>query len=85
MNPKNGRTAKTGDSVSVRTRIGTEATEDQNHAAAIASLAYEKWQSRGCPEADDQRDWLDAELEVLSGGGSQASGDVVVPKSDVTS
>jgi hypothetical protein len=34
-------------------------------AAAIAQLAFEKWTARGCPDGDDQRDWYDAEREIL--------------------
>jgi hypothetical protein len=36
-------------------------------AAQIAELAYKKWQARGCPGDDDQRDWFEAEREVRAG------------------
>lgn len=85
MNPKNERTAKTGDTTAARTESVTEATEAQDRAATIARLAYEKWQGPGRPEGDDQRDWLDAEQEVLAAGGSRANRGVAIPKSGVTS
>ena len=33
---------------------------------AIARLAYQNWQKRGCPIGDDQRDWLTAEAELTA-------------------
>ena len=30
----------------------------------IAELAYEKWQLRGCPLWDDERDWFAAQSEL---------------------
>jgi hypothetical protein len=36
--------------------------------ALIARLAYDKWQARGCPVGDDQRDWFDAEQEARAAG-----------------
>lgn len=35
---------------------------------AIAQLAYELWQARGCPEGSPEADWLQAEqhLQLLS-------------------
>lgn len=33
---------------------------------AIARLAYQKWQRRGCPLGDDLRDWFDAEAELIA-------------------
>ena len=32
---------------------------------AIAALAYELWQARGCPEGSPQEDWFHA-IELLS-------------------
>ena len=31
---------------------------------AIAALAYELWQERGCPVGSDQMDWFQAEREL---------------------
>jgi len=31
---------------------------------AIARLAFQKWQKRGCPIGDDRRDWYEAEREL---------------------
>ncbi len=33
---------------------------------AIAQLAFQKWQKRGCRLGEDQRDWFDAERELKS-------------------
>jgi hypothetical protein len=48
-----------------QTKRGAEATAGDDRAA-IARLAYEKWQARGCPEGADRRDWFEAEQEVLA-------------------
>ena len=37
----------------------------------IAALAHQKWQRRGCPAGDDQRDWFEAEKELAAGVRSQ--------------
>lgn len=37
-------------------------------SALIARLAYDKWQARGCPVGDEQRDWFEAEQEVRAAG-----------------
>jgi len=31
---------------------------------AISQLAFQKWQKRGCPTGQDQRDWFEAEREL---------------------
>lgn len=31
---------------------------------AIAARAHQKWQQRGCPLGEDQRDWFEAEKEL---------------------
>ncbi len=31
---------------------------------AIAQLAFQKWQNRGCPPGEDQQDWFEAEREL---------------------
>jgi hypothetical protein len=41
--------------------LSAEVTQD-----AIAKLAFQKWQKRGCPSGEDQRDWFDAESELKS-------------------
>ena len=33
---------------------------------AIAALAFQKWQQRGCPTGDDQRDWFEAQKELTA-------------------
>jgi hypothetical protein len=33
---------------------------------AVARLAFQKWQKRGCPIGTDQRDWFEAEVELKS-------------------
>lgn len=43
----------------------TELPVNGDREPAIARVAYEKWQARGCPEGDAERDWLEAESEVL--------------------
>jgi Protein of unknown function (DUF2934) len=45
---------------------GTAVTHD-----AIARLAFQKWQKRGCQPGEDQRDWFEAEreLKALQPGG----------------
>jgi Protein of unknown function (DUF2934) len=34
---------------------------------AIAKLAFQKWQKRGCPSGEDQKDWFEAERELRMG------------------
>jgi hypothetical protein len=38
---------------------------------AIAALAFQKWQRRGCPTGDDRRDWFEAEKELAATSISQ--------------
>ena len=33
---------------------------------AIAALAFQKWQQRGCPTGDDRLDWFEAEKELAA-------------------
>jgi hypothetical protein len=33
---------------------------------AIAALAYQKWQRRGCPTGEDHLDWFEAEKELTA-------------------
>jgi hypothetical protein len=33
---------------------------------AIAQLAFQKWQKRGCPTGQDQQDWFEAERALKS-------------------
>jgi hypothetical protein len=37
---------------------------------AIAALAYQLWQERGCPIGSDQEDWFQAEQELRNGSAS---------------
>ena len=43
-----------------------------DRADLIARRAYERWQARGCPQGDDLRDWLDAEMEITAAPPSKA-------------
>jgi DUF2934 family protein len=54
-----------------QTKSGPEAAAGDGRAPAIARLAYEKWQARGCPDGDDRRDWFEAEQEVLAAAESR--------------
>jgi hypothetical protein len=38
---------------------------------AVAALAFQKWQQRGCPTGDDRRDWFEAEKELAATSISQ--------------
>jgi hypothetical protein len=42
---------------------------------SIGELAYRLWQSRGCPEGTAERDWLDAERQLLAIQGTFPAGD----------
>ena len=55
------------------TGASPEPTVQDGRAAAIAKLAYEKWNARGCPDGDDLRDWYEAEQEVLATAATQPS------------
>jgi ribonuclease I len=44
----------------IRTSMGASMPDE------IARLAFHKWQKRGCPFGDGQRDWFDAEAELKS-------------------
>ena len=39
---------------------------------AIAKLAFQKWQKRGSPNGEDQRDWYEAERELKSSQSAKA-------------
>lgn len=39
---------------------------DQFSEAAIAARAFERWQERGCPPNDAERDWFAAQAEILA-------------------
>jgi hypothetical protein len=45
-------------------KIGSTVVAGPQSHEAIASLAYQKWQSRGCPLGDDMKDWFEAEAEL---------------------
>jgi Protein of unknown function (DUF2934) len=38
---------------------------------AVAALAFQKWQQRGCRIGDDRRDWFEAEKELAATSISQ--------------
>ena len=38
---------------------------------AVAALAFQKWQRRGCPTGDDHRDWFEAEKELTAAPAGQ--------------
>lgn len=39
----------------------------------VARRAYDKWQRRGCPHGEDQRDWFEAERELWREAGRGAN------------
>lgn len=51
--------SRTGAEGSTSAPSGSKITHD-----AIARLAFQKWQKRGCPIGDDRRDWFEAEREL---------------------
>lgn len=36
----------------------------------VASLAYQRWVERGCPQGSSEEDWFEAERELQSRGSS---------------
>lgn len=42
----------------------TAGVEQDRNQDAIAALAYQMWQERGCPLGSDQEDWFRAENEL---------------------
>lgn len=55
-----------------QTKSDGQAPAGEHRAEAIARLAYDKWQARGCPADDDRRDWFEAEQEIVAPQGTQA-------------
>jgi Protein of unknown function (DUF2934) len=49
-----------------RTTPAPTATTPEVTREAIAKLAFQKWQKRGSPNGEDQRDWYEAERELKS-------------------
>jgi hypothetical protein len=47
--------------------------------AMIARRAYEKWQARGCPVGEDEKDWFEAEQEILAESAAAARADGQTP------
>ena len=47
----------------------TDSTESNTsgtvNTTAIAALAYQLWQARGCPIGSDQEDWFRAEEDLI--------------------
>lgn len=33
----------------------------------VAAIAYRLWEERGCPQGDAERDWYEAERQVIKG------------------
>jgi hypothetical protein len=50
-------------------RMQDEPKQESNPKAAlhsqISELAYRKWQTAGGPAGEDEKFWLDAEMEIL--------------------
>jgi Protein of unknown function (DUF2934) len=63
INPKKSGTSQPSDFTE---RIASEAVSED----AIAALAYQLWQERGCPIGSDQKDWFQAERELKGPIGS---------------
>lgn len=74
MTSRNRKTNQTADDSGAQAHSSDDVPEDQNRAAEIARLAYEKWQARGCPDGDDRRDWFAAEQEVIAAGRQPSTG-----------
>ena len=41
-------------------------SENENNidSTAVAALAYQLWQARGCPQGSPEVDWLEAEQQI---------------------
>jgi hypothetical protein len=63
IDPKKSSTRQPNDSTEPK------ASETINEHA-IAALAYQLWQERGCPIGSDQEDWFQAEQELQNRTGS---------------
>jgi hypothetical protein len=59
IDPGKSTTSGTGNLV----EPGTVENVNEN---AIAALAYQYWQKRGCPTGSDQEDWFRAENELTA-------------------
>lgn len=44
--------------------------EDDETQRRIAERAFQLWEEQGRPEGHDYRNWLQAEAEILGGGGT---------------
>jgi len=61
---KQSKTTTTKDS-GITTTAPKEISEPENRQA-IAALAYEFWQARGCPDGTPEEDWFRAEQEIAA-------------------
>jgi hypothetical protein len=57
---------KSGTDAPVSNRNALSSSNADVTREAIAQLAFQKWQKRGCPTGQDQRDWFEAERELKS-------------------
>jgi Protein of unknown function (DUF2934) len=57
--PSSSRTAPEPRTAAAPSPPAPEVTREE-----IAKLAFQKWQKRGCPNGEDQRDWYEAEREL---------------------
>jgi hypothetical protein len=62
MTPKVSQQSKTE---TTETKVKPTSTPESDQ---IASLAYELWKERGCPEGSPEADWLRAEEELTTAG-----------------
>jgi hypothetical protein len=53
-------------SASLSTHASTSTVVGPIKRDSIAALAFQKWQRRGSPTGDDQRDWFEAEKELAA-------------------
>ncbi|HEX4071281.1 MAG TPA: DUF2934 domain-containing protein [Planctomycetaceae bacterium] len=55
-----------------RTTTAPSASAPEVTREVIAKLAFQKWQKRGSPIGEDQRDWFEAERELKSSQAARA-------------
>jgi len=46
------------------TESALEVTSESERQEAIAALAYQLWQARGCPDGSPEEDWFRADREI---------------------
>jgi hypothetical protein len=47
-------------------KAATRPVAQESDSSSIASLAYQLWHRRGCPDGSPDTDWLQAEQELYS-------------------